>query len=127
MRKPPIAILEKMRSIESEAIMDQNFAGTMEGIFMFKWKSLKYKIISSIGEGWEHVSASTETRCPTWEEMCRFKEWFWDDEETVMQLHPPKSEWVNYHPNCLHLWKPTSHGIEIPPTQGSGGRIPYSV
>jgi hypothetical protein len=64
---------------------------------------------------WEHVSASTAARCPTWEEMCYVKELFWDEEDTVIQLHPPRSEWVNDHPYCLHLWRPI--GVEIPRPQ----------
>jgi len=38
---------------------------------------------------WEHVSVSTRHRCPYWKEMCFVKDLFWDEEEPVMQLHPP--------------------------------------
>jgi hypothetical protein len=56
--------------------------------------------------GWEHVSVSVKGhRPPNWQEMCWVKEQFWDDEETVLQFHPKKSEYVNCHPNCLHLWR----------------------
>lgn len=54
---------------------------------------------------WEHVSASLRTRTPTWDEMCFLKKLFWDDEETIVQYHPPKSEYVNRAQNCLHLWR----------------------
>jgi hypothetical protein len=64
---------------------------------------------------WEHVSASFPNRCPTWEEMCRVKAMFWDDEDCVMQLHPPRSQWVNNHPYCLHLWRPLMCPIPQPP------------
>lgn len=30
-------------------------------------------VIASDGDGWEHVSVSLPTRCPTWDEMCRVK------------------------------------------------------
>lgn len=63
---------------------------------------------------WEHVSVSTAKRCPNWPEMCFVKDLFWDPEETVMQLHPPKSQWVNNHPYCLHLWRPLAHTDRIP-------------
>lgn len=65
-----------------------------------------------LGVHWEHVSVSLERRCPNWHEMefaCRL---FWHEEECVMQLHPPRSEWVNHHPFCLHMWKPL--GVQIP-------------
>jgi len=73
-------------------------------------------IICSDGEGWEHISVSFPDRCPTWGEMCKLKAIFWDAEDTVMQLHPPESEWINNHPYCLHLFRPV--GIEIPRPPG---------
>jgi hypothetical protein len=73
-------------------------------------------IIASDGEGWEHVSVHVISqgiqRTPTWAEMCKIKDLFWDEEETVIQYHPPKSDYVNNHKHCLHLWKPI--GIDIP-------------
>lgn len=74
------------------------------------------------GEGWDHVSVTVTSlvkkveRCPTWEEMCFVKSLFWEDEESVMQLHPPKSQWVNNHPYCLHMWRPQSDNIPLPPS-----------
>ncbi|MGB7549888.1 MAG: hypothetical protein WBM14_19305 [Terracidiphilus sp.] len=64
-------------------------------------------IISDIG-GWDHVSVHGPNRCPTWEEMCKIKELFFKDDETVMQLHPAKSNYINCHPYTLHLWRPQS-------------------
>lgn len=75
-----------------------------------------FRVIASDQEGWDHVSVSLPDRCPTWEEMCRIKALFWDDEDTVMQLHPPKSEWVNNHSYCLHLWRPQTTVIPRPPS-----------
>ena len=71
-------------------------------------------VIAASGEGWDHVSVSLKgsTRTPTWEEMCRIKELFFEDNETVMQLHVPRADHVNYHPGCLHLWRP--HHTPIP-------------
>jgi hypothetical protein len=72
-------------------------------------------VASDIGE-WEHVSVSTKTRCPTWDEMCDIKALFWEDEETVMQLHPPKSQHISNMPFCLHLWRPKALEIPLPPS-----------
>lgn len=71
-------------------------------------------VLASGGLGWEHVSVSTPTRCPTWDEMCLIKSLFWDEEDAVMQLHPPGSKYVNCHPFCLHLWRPTDGEIPLP-------------
>jgi len=67
-------------------------------------------------DGWEHVSVSADKRCPTWEEMCFVKDLFWDEHELAVQYHPPKSDYVNFHPFCLHLWRPNSGAIMLPPT-----------
>jgi hypothetical protein len=70
------------------------------------------RVIVSDGEGWEHASVSLPHRCPTWKEMSLVKSLFWDDEDCVMQLHPPRSDWINNHSFCLHMWRPI--GVEIP-------------
>lgn len=64
---------------------------------------------------WEHVSVSRQDRTPNWAEMDRVKRLFWDDDETVMQLHVPRRLHVNAHPNCLHLWRPIDVAIPLPP------------
>jgi len=71
---------------------------------------------------WEHVSVSHQKRCPTWEEMCWVKDLFFDEEEVVVQYHPRKSEYVNYHPFCLHLWKPLQAALPTPPPIAVGPR-----
>jgi hypothetical protein len=60
--------------------------------------------------GWEHVSVSLPNRTPTWEEMCYVKNLFWDEEDCVIQYHPPKEVYVTCHPFCLHLWR-WRHGV----------------
>jgi len=79
------------------------------------YKLGQFVVIASWGMGWEHVSASMNNRCPTWEEMCLVKDIFWGDDECVIQYHPPKKEYVNLHPYCLHLWKKTGCDFETPP------------
>lgn len=81
----------------------------------------RLKIIASPGDAnidipWEHVSVSVRNRCPNWEEMCFVKDLFFEPEEAVMQLHPPKSDYVNCHPYCLHLWRPLHTQIPMPPS-----------
>jgi hypothetical protein len=80
--------------------------GEPNGHFFFKRHSAILSVLVSNGGCWDHVSVSLKTRCPTWDEMCYVREKFFADDEWVMQLHPPKSDNVNYHPFCLHLWRP---------------------
>lgn len=70
---------------------------------------------ASDGLGWEHVSVSRSrfNRVPNWEEMCFVKNLFWDEEDCVVQFHPPKSEYVDNAP-VLHLWRKTGENFELP-------------
>lgn len=84
----------------------------------YRINGYELRAMVSDGMGWEHVSITVApknkeaTRCPTWEEMCWMKTQFWDDDDCVIQFHPPKSEHVSMHHFCLHLWRPI--GIELP-------------
>jgi hypothetical protein len=90
------------------------------GAFIIPFDRNTIRAIASDGEGWEHVSISlnktlNKSRCPKWEEMCKIKAIFWDDEDCVIQFHPAKSEYINCHPFCLHLWRPVDVSVPIPP------------
>lgn len=62
-------------------------------------------IIASTGHGWDHVSVSTPSRCPTWEELEHIKRIFFQPHETAVQFHVPISDHVNVQFFCLHLWR----------------------
>jgi hypothetical protein len=89
------------------------FGDDSNGILRIPARGLS--IMFGNGGGWEHVSVSRTDRCPTWEEMDWVKRQFWDDADTVMQLHVPSVEHVNVHPYCLHLWRPVDGAIPRPP------------
>lgn len=90
------------------------------GIFKVFVNGKSFYVVASNGGGWEHVSVSPCNRkrqtCPTWDEMCAIKDMFFEEEETVVQYHPPKSDYVNMHPYCLHLWRPIGREIPRPPS-----------
>lgn len=75
-------------------------------------------IMASEGDGWEHVSVHAQdvvagrSFTPTWAEMCAVKDAFWDAEDLVIQYHPRKSEYRDFHKFTLHLWRPI--GVELP-------------
>ena len=79
-------------------------------------------VIWSNGGGWEHVSISPYKRSyiPSWDEMCKLKDMFFNDNEWVVQFHPAKSEYVNNMPNCLHLWRPMVEKLPTPPSWMTG-------
>ena len=80
--------------------------------------NINAQVIVSDGEGWEHVSVviidNRMPETPTWDEMCIIKDMFWDEEDTVVQYHPPKSEYINNNENCLHLWRKIGFDFPLP-------------
>lgn len=82
------------------------FNGMIE--FAFPGEARRIRCLFSDGMGWQHVSVSFgpgSKSCPSWELMCRIKDLFWEAQDAVIQIHPPKSEYVSFHPGCLHLWR----------------------
>ena len=75
-------------------------------------------VVCSWGAGWDHVSISPRKKSytPSWSDMCRVKELFFLDDEAVIQIHPPKDEYVNNMPNCLHLWRANDKDMVLPPS-----------
>ena len=83
------------------------------GFFVFKQNGLRCQI--SNGAGWEHVSVSRASRCPSYDDMCWIVRTFWPADATVMQLHVPAADHINLHEHCLHLWRPIEQPIPRPP------------
>lgn len=113
MKKIPVLITPKFERMA----IGGDFGNEENGCGRLKLSDNQFVlVIFSTGGGWEHVSASRKDRCPTWDEMCQVKDFFFKPEECVIQFHPPQREYVNNHPFCLHLWKPIGKEIELPPS-----------
>ena len=114
--------LNKYRSIEKQKqLMTDGIRRSMYGIFEIPLNSEETAlVIAENGAGssseWEHVSVSTPTRCLTWEEMCKIKDLFFNEDEAVIQIHPAKKDYVNIHNFCLHLWRPKNQKLPLPPS-----------
>lgn len=110
--------LDQYRDTHSQFVKMVGIGDGGKGRFFipFKPTGMTLQAIASDGDPpevmWEHVSVSLPSRCPLWPEMCYIKELFFEPHETVMQLHVPPEDHINFHPYCLHLWRPI--GIEIP-------------
>jgi len=113
MRKELPAVLELGRVRKGAMASRRGIAGA----YQVKHGGAELVIIASNGMGWEHVSVSLENRTPSWEEMCWVKDLFWNDDECVIQYHPPREKYVNCHPHCLHLWKPYRAIMPEPPME----------
>ena len=117
MKKHVPLTLQVNRVREGEYGSDESYG--MAGCFRIIGPSGLLVVMSSgveDGTGWEHVSVSANQRPPTWDEMCFIKSIFWAEEEMAVQYHPPKSEYVNFHPHCLHLWRSATMSIPMPPS-----------
>lgn len=79
------------------------------GAFAFPLPGVANRVICvcSDGLGWQHVSVSLHgsPKTPSWEIMSKVKDLFWEEDQCVVQFHPPKGQYVNNHPGCLHLWR----------------------
>ena len=107
---------EKYRIRSGRAGSDESYGNN--GAFEVKLRhGQTVFVIASDQLSWEHVSVSRRDRCPTWDEMCLIKDIFWDEEECVVQFHPPRSQYVDTHPYCLHLWKKIGETYETPPKE----------
>lgn len=87
--------------------------GLKAGYIVFP-KGQKASVVVGRNEnGMEHVSIQMFVdRLPKWNEMCFIKDIFWDEEEEVVQIHPKKSEYVNFT-EALHLWRPVDGDFSI--------------
>lgn len=104
--------IKQCRRLIIAEITDDGFSGI---ISMPLWKG---SIICSWGGGWEHcsVSPSKKNIIPTWDDMCMIKDLIFKEDEAVIQIHPPKDEYVNNMPNCLHLWRYLDGDMVLPPS-----------
>lgn len=110
-----------MRTIEeikqNKRILIGNISkdGFIGEIVFYKWRG---SVVCSTGAGWEHVSVSPYNHryTPSWDDMCNIKDIFWKDDEAVIQIHPPKDEYVNNMTNCLHLWRCSYKPMLLPPS-----------
>jgi hypothetical protein len=93
--------------------------GDVHGGYFEVWSPLqankKLRVIASTGEGWDHVSVSMQRRIPTWIEMDYIRSLFFEEDEVVMQLHPAREHHINVMEYCLHLWRPQTEAIPLPP------------
>lgn len=72
------------------------------------------------GRRWIHLSVARPHRMPDWDDLVFAKELFLGREAHALQVIPPRSEHVNIHPNCLHLWSCPDERVLPDFTHGSG-------
>jgi len=72
------------------------------------------------GNVWMHASCSREDRLPSWDDIKEMKDLFVGTQRTAIQVLPPEAEYVNQHPNVLHLWSCLTADVLPDFTRGAG-------
>ena len=106
--------IKKTPNLKIETEIKAGLIGTYFERHSGKW----LRFVFTFDNNWEHLSVSMPSRDPSWEQMCIMKDIFWEDEEECVQFHPKKSEYINCHPHCLHIWRPVDGMIIVPKELG---------
>jgi len=69
------------------------------------FKMGRCNIIITIETGDWHLSISTPSESPTYEEIKKARYKYLPDNLVMAQIFPPKADFVNLHPYCHHLWE----------------------
>lgn len=95
--------------------------GPTSGTFKVFVDGRSFMVIASVDDCgkdglMEHISVTpkNQKRCPTWDEMAAIKDMFFLPEEECVQFHPKRSEYVNHHQFCLHIWRPVNGSLKQP-------------
>ena len=90
----PNAIFRENRSFSNE--------------FWKGWSFNGLSVIASVGEfdgrEWLHVSFSRKRKMPTYADLLLVKSEFVGIDKKAIMVFPEQENYVNIHPNCLHLW-----------------------
>ena len=114
-----LRILNRYRVTRGDSPLSSNDNDLFGFFFIPQIKGPPLQVMAAPFDGsqeWEHVSVSLPTRTPTWEEMCKVKDLFWNEDQVVIQFHPKKKDYVNNHSFCLHLWRDATQEIKTPPS-----------
>ena len=66
---------------------------------------LRLSVITSVDDGFLHISIAHPERYPTWDEILTVWRWYaGPDVEGVMVL-ARAGDYVNFHKNCFHVWQ----------------------
>lgn len=78
----------------------------------FTWGICKV-LVGEEPAGW-HLSISTDSRNPTWEEIKQARYDLCPSDVTMAMILPPKEEYVNLHNFCFHLHQIPNEGVIHP-------------
>lgn len=68
--------------------------------------TLRLTAVAAEDSGWDHVSIFTSERCPHFKELEQIKQMFFQDPKLAVPMCFFLDEYIDMHPNYLHLWGP---------------------
>ena len=85
------------------------FDAPFPGMVRFQNRTERLAVLLSVGEyedtrRWLHFSMTSGVAVPSWDQLVRAKEAILGSESKAIQVIAPRSEWVNIHGKCLHLF-----------------------
>lgn len=97
-------------------VMGSDETAGWNGAFIVPLEGEMWQVILSDGLGWRHLSITNAQKnmLPSWNVMCRVKEYFFGDDSWTVQYHPPKDDYIDVHPYVLHLWEPLNEELPKP-------------
>jgi hypothetical protein len=109
--------LDRYRQVKTEIEWFGQVGDAGNGYFAFRSPvdGKVLRVVASTGDEWEHVSVSKIAKTPSWREMEFIKRLFFKPDEVCMQLHVAESDHISYHDHCLHIWRPLTAEIPLPP------------
>lgn len=73
-----------------------------------QFKFGRCRVIVSQDNGLWHLSISRKDRLPSYDELKYARYAYLPDVPYLVQIFPPKEDFVNVHQFCLHLWEPAA-------------------
>ena len=107
--------IEEIRNTRNLFIEAETDNAGMGGYYYDVISGKNLNFIFSYQMGWEHLSVSMPSKTPSWDQMCRMKDIFWNKDEACVEYHPKEEDYVNMHKHCLHICRPTEEYLPTPP------------
>lgn len=91
-------------------------ADGFKGFFRFEIDEEIVRCLATSDKGWQHVTVHIvgQDEPPTWKFLCQVKDLFWEPDDWVLQIHPPKNSKVHYQKGYAHLWRSISEIQPLP-------------
>ena len=84
---------------------NKNFSNEYWSGWIFNGLSVIASVgIMDDGKEWLHVSFSRNRKLPSYADLQLVKREFIGNDKKAVMVFPEQENYVNIHPNCLHLW-----------------------